>query len=59
MAEEIYFFRMVEDIMDNFMRTNFQDLGYLSGRMGGDMKDYGKMDFNKVMEFIESSQELF
>jgi hypothetical protein len=40
------------------MRTNFQDLGYLSGRMGGDMKDYGKMDFNKVMEFIESSQEL-
>jgi len=45
--------------MDNSTRINFRVLGFLFGRMEGDIRDLGKMGYNKEMEFIESFRELF
>lgn len=59
MEEGICSLKMVEGIMDNFKKINFQGLEYLFGRMEGGMKDHGEMDFKKVMVFIASTQELF
>lgn len=59
MVEEICFSRMGKDTMDNSTRINFRVLGFLFGRMEGDIRDLGKMGYNKEMEFIESFRELF
>ncbi len=59
MVEEICFSKMGKDIMDNSTRINFRVLGFLFGRMEGDIRGLGKMGYNKEMEFIESFQELF
>ena len=59
MVEEICFSRTGKDIMDNSTRINFRVLGFLFGRMEGDIRGLGKMGYNKETEFIESFQELF